>query len=35
MEVKLKISSTRSYRNTWWKEAHNNDDNEDDDEDYN
>ena len=32
MEMKLKKASTRSYRNTWWKEAHNEYDNEDDDE---
>jgi hypothetical protein len=31
--MKLKRASTRSYRNTWWKEAHNDDDNEDDDDD--
>jgi len=32
MEMKLKKASTRSYRNTWWKEAQNEYDNEDDDE---
>ena len=31
--MKLKRASTRSYSNTWWKEAHNDDDNEDDDDD--
>ena len=30
MEMKLKKASIRSYRNTWWKEAHNEYDNGDD-----
>jgi hypothetical protein len=33
MEMKLKTASTKSYRNTWWKEAHNDNYNDDGDED--
>jgi len=33
MERKLKKVGTRSYKNTWWKEAHNEYDNDDDDDD--
>jgi hypothetical protein len=32
MEMKLKIASTISYKNTCWKEAHNDNNNDDDDD---